>query len=97
MATSNTNQTSDASAPAHQHSEFELRRAAFVGDIGEIGNEFSSVEALWSQFETVMGRSEEETSNGANNHNHDHDHNSSSDPTAGGNANHEGEAGAPER
>ncbi|KAH0846567.1 hypothetical protein FOPE_12641 [Fonsecaea pedrosoi] len=22
----------------------------------EIGNEFSSVEALWSQFETVMGR-----------------------------------------
>ncbi|KAK5065085.1 hypothetical protein LTR84_000921 [Exophiala bonariae] len=25
----------------------------------EIGNEFSSVEALWSQFESVMGRDEE--------------------------------------
>lgn len=30
----------------------------------EIGNEFASVEALWSQFETVMGRTEEEA--GAN-------------------------------
>ncbi|OQU99647.1 hypothetical protein CLAIMM_05254 [Cladophialophora immunda] len=63
---------------SHQPSEFEVRRAALVGEIGEsleqvlaqmnalnrslegiieIGNEFSSVEALWSQFETVMGRS----------------------------------------
>jgi DASH complex subunit DAD1 len=25
----------------------------------EIGNEFASVEALWSQFETVMGRNED--------------------------------------
>ncbi len=32
----------------------------------QIGNEFSSVEALWSQFETVMGRPEEEGANGAN-------------------------------
>jgi DASH complex subunit DAD1 len=30
----------------------------------EIGNEFASVEALWSQFETVMGRTEEEGANG---------------------------------
>ncbi|KAJ9647526.1 uncharacterized protein PV06_00238 [Exophiala oligosperma] len=28
----------------------------------EIGNEFSSVEALWSQFETVMGRGDEDES-----------------------------------
>ncbi|EXJ80319.1 hypothetical protein A1O1_08462 [Capronia coronata CBS 617.96] len=64
----------------HESSEFEIRRAAFVGEIGEsleqvlvqinalnrslegiieIGNEFSSVEALWSQFETVMGREDD--------------------------------------
>jgi len=70
------NPPSDASQP----SEFEVRRAALIGDIGEsleqvlsqinalnrslegiieIGNEFSSVEALWSQFETVMGRGNE--------------------------------------
>ncbi|KAI1626588.1 DASH complex subunit Dad1-domain-containing protein [Exophiala viscosa] len=75
MATLN-NHGSDAS----QSSEFEQRRAALVGDIGEsleqvlthinalnrslegiieIGNEFASVEALWSQFETVMGRENE--------------------------------------
>ena len=30
----------------------------------EIGNEFANVEALWSQFETVMGKAEEEA--GAN-------------------------------
>ncbi|KIW16897.1 hypothetical protein PV08_04087 [Exophiala spinifera] len=29
----------------------------------EIGNEFASVEALWSQFETVMGREEEVAQN----------------------------------
>ncbi|KIW71286.1 hypothetical protein PV04_03469 [Phialophora macrospora] len=102
MATSNSNIATDAaaSAPTQQHSEFGLRRAALVGEIGEsleqvlaqinalnrslegiieIGNEFSSVEALWSQFETVMGRSDVEASNGTNNHNHA--------------ANHEGEAG----
>ncbi|KAL4894985.1 DASH complex subunit Dad1-domain-containing protein [Aspergillus ambiguus] len=28
-----------------------------------VGNEFSSVEALWSQFENFMGRSEEDTAN----------------------------------
>lgn len=65
----------------HQPTEFEMRRAALVGEIGdslesvltqvnalnrslesiiEIGNEFASVEALWSQFETVMGKTEEE-------------------------------------
>ncbi|KAK5082962.1 Dolichyl-diphosphooligosaccharide-protein glycosyltransferase subunit dad1 [Lithohypha guttulata] len=62
--------------PARQPSEFEIRRAELVGQIGdsleqvltqinalnrslegiiEIGNEFSQVEALWSQFEDVMG------------------------------------------
>ena len=66
-------------ASTHQPAEFELRRAALVGQIGEsleqvlqqmnalnrslegiieIGNEFASVEALWSQFETVMGKHE---------------------------------------
>jgi len=75
MATTN-NHSADASQP----SEFELRRAALVSEIGEsleqvlahvnalnrnlegiieIGNEFSSVEALWSQFETVMGRDDQ--------------------------------------
>ncbi|ETI23307.1 hypothetical protein G647_05107 [Cladophialophora carrionii CBS 160.54] len=63
----------------------------------EIGNEFSSVEALWSQFETVMGRSEEENPNGANNHDHNHNHNHASDPTGGGSANHQAEAGGSER
>ncbi|GIJ86340.1 hypothetical protein Asppvi_005227 [Aspergillus pseudoviridinutans] len=29
-----------------------------------VGNEFSSVEALWSQFENFMGRSEESEQNG---------------------------------
>jgi len=62
-------------------SEFEMRRAALVGEIGdsleqvlaqinalnrslegiiEIGNEFASVEALWSQFETVMDKENED-------------------------------------
>ncbi|EXJ72106.1 uncharacterized protein A1O5_04610 [Cladophialophora psammophila CBS 110553] len=83
--------TDEAQSQSHQPSEFELRRAALIGEIGEsleqvltqmnalnrslegiieIGNEFSSVEALWSQFETVMGRSpagdENDTSNNNN-------------------------------
>jgi DASH complex subunit DAD1 len=29
-----------------------------------VGNEFSSVEALWSQFEGVMGKNEEESKQG---------------------------------
>ncbi|KAK5077097.1 Dolichyl-diphosphooligosaccharide-protein glycosyltransferase subunit dad1 [Lithohypha guttulata] len=41
--------------PARQPSEFEIRRAELVGQIGDIGNEFSQVEGLWSQFEDVMG------------------------------------------
>ncbi|KAK5091784.1 Dolichyl-diphosphooligosaccharide-protein glycosyltransferase subunit dad1 [Exophiala xenobiotica] len=68
-------------------SEFEIRRAELVGQIGdsleqvltqinalnrslegiiEIGNEFAQVEALWSQFENVMGNgqpAEEESRN----------------------------------
>jgi DASH complex subunit DAD1 len=31
-----------------------------VADSQQIGNEFASVEALWSQFETVMGRENED-------------------------------------
>jgi len=78
--------TTNGSADASQPSEFELRRAALVGEIGEsleqvlaqinalnrslegiieIGNEFSSVEALWSQFETVMGREDEPPAQGS--------------------------------
>ncbi|KAJ4516678.1 Dolichyl-diphosphooligosaccharide-protein glycosyltransferase subunit dad1 [Exophiala dermatitidis] len=30
----------------------------------QIGNEFSSVESLWSQFEKVMGRDQEENAHG---------------------------------
>ncbi|KAH7321097.1 DASH complex subunit Dad1-domain-containing protein [Stachybotrys elegans] len=30
-----------------------------------VGNEFSSVEALWSQFENVMGKQEEQAEHGA--------------------------------
>jgi len=111
MSTSNNNHTTTDALTTHQPSEFELRRAALVGEIGEsleqvltqintlnrnlegiieIGNEFSSVEALWSQFETVMGRPDEEGTNGANNNGVD---------AAGGNADakHEGEAGRVER
>lgn len=104
MATANNIPAADASG-AHQPTEFELRRAALVNEIGEsleqvltqlnalnrslegiieIGSEFSSVEALWSQFETVMGRAEE-NANGASNNTND---------TANANANHEGEASA---
>ncbi|OAP57055.1 hypothetical protein AYL99_09168 [Fonsecaea erecta] len=91
MATSqnNTRSSTAESQSHHQPSEFELRRAGLVGEIGEsleqvlaqinalnrslegiieIGNEFSSVEALWSQFETVMGRSASDE-NDANNNN----------------------------
>lgn len=42
----------------HFPTEFETRRAELVEVIGDIGNEFSAVEALWSQFETVMGSTE---------------------------------------
>ncbi|KAJ5782667.1 hypothetical protein N7457_004441 [Penicillium paradoxum] len=31
-----------------------------------VGNEFGSVEALWSQFENFMGRAEEEAEEGGN-------------------------------
>ena len=32
----------------------------FANDSAQVGNEFSNVEALWSQFENFMGRPEEE-------------------------------------
>ncbi|KAK4067933.1 hypothetical protein Trihar35433_6493 [Trichoderma harzianum] len=44
---------------ASSRAYFEQQREALVGDIAEVGNEFSSVEALWSQFENVMGKDEE--------------------------------------
>lgn len=65
----------------HEPTEFEVRRAELVGQIGdsleqvltqinafnrslegiiEIGNGFGSVEALWSQFETVLGQQTED-------------------------------------
>lgn len=77
--------TNGQSVSTQQPTEFELRRAALVGEIGdsletvltqinalnrslegiiEIGNEFASVEALWSQFEGMMGRSEEQEADG---------------------------------
>jgi DASH complex subunit DAD1 len=31
-----------------------------IANLGQVGNEFGSVEALWSQFENFMGRPEEE-------------------------------------
>ncbi|CAI7651806.1 unnamed protein product [Penicillium bialowiezense] len=41
---------------------FEQQREELVREIAvnQVGNEFSSVEALWSQFENFMGRPEEE-------------------------------------
>ncbi|PLN86908.1 hypothetical protein BDW42DRAFT_189825 [Aspergillus taichungensis] len=39
---------------------FEQQREDLVREIAVVGNEFGSVEALWSQFENFMGRPEEE-------------------------------------
>jgi DASH complex subunit DAD1 len=39
----------------------------------QVGNEFSSVEALWSQFENFMGRSEENEQNGTRQGEEQHD------------------------
>ncbi|EEP75493.1 predicted protein [Uncinocarpus reesii 1704] len=39
-------------------SYFEQQRAELLREISLVGNEFSSVEALWSQFETVMAKDE---------------------------------------
>ncbi|KAJ2965412.1 hypothetical protein NQ176_g10630 [Zarea fungicola] len=39
-------------------SYFEQQREAILGEIAMVGNEFSSVETLWSQFENVMGNDE---------------------------------------
>ena len=38
---------------------FAWDRNCLLNRPGQIGNEFASVEALWSQFETVMGRGNE--------------------------------------
>ena len=37
----------------------------------QVGNEFGSVEALWSQFENFMGRPEGENADGRPNEGHD--------------------------
>ncbi|GJP93855.1 hypothetical protein AlacWU_06754 [Aspergillus niger] len=43
---------------------FEQQRAELVREIAVVGNEFGSVEALWSQFENFMGRPGEENEAG---------------------------------
>ncbi|RJE22013.1 DASH complex subunit Dad1 [Aspergillus sclerotialis] len=40
-----------------------------------VGNEFGSVEALWSQFENFMGRPEDENGNGDGKANEGHEEN----------------------
>ncbi|KAM0465073.1 hypothetical protein ACHAPV_002068 [Trichoderma viride] len=47
---------------------FEQQREVLVGDIAEVGNEFSSVEALWSQFENVMAKDEDGNNKAAAEH-----------------------------
>ncbi|KAM0170256.1 hypothetical protein ACHAPF_009239 [Botrytis cinerea] len=39
-----------------EKSYFEQQREILLGEIAIVGNEFSSVEALWSQFENVMAK-----------------------------------------
>ncbi|TGO10368.1 hypothetical protein BTUL_0137g00250 [Botrytis tulipae] len=39
-----------------EKSYFEQQREIILGEIAIVGNEFSSVEALWSQFENVMAK-----------------------------------------
>ena len=54
----------------------------------QIGNEFSSVEALWSQFENVMSRPEEENGNSHSNNN------GNSNGAHAANINHQGDPGS---
>ncbi|KAI9640622.1 Dolichyl-diphosphooligosaccharide-protein glycosyltransferase subunit dad1 [Ciborinia camelliae] len=44
---------------AAEKSYFEQQREILLGEIAVVGNEFSSVEALWSQFENVMAKEPE--------------------------------------
>ena len=39
--------------------EFEACLSASVADLRQVGNEFSQVEGLWSQFENVMAKEPE--------------------------------------
>ncbi|KAK3941694.1 hypothetical protein QBC46DRAFT_91101 [Diplogelasinospora grovesii] len=39
---------------------FEQQRELLIGEIAMVGNDFSSVEALWSQFESVMAKPEDQ-------------------------------------
>ncbi|KAF7531052.1 hypothetical protein G7054_g9225 [Neopestalotiopsis clavispora] len=48
---------------AREKTYFEMQREALIGEIAMVGNEFSSVEALWSQFENVMAKEPEEEGN----------------------------------
>ncbi|KUL83310.1 hypothetical protein ZTR_11335 [Talaromyces verruculosus] len=50
--------STSTSSPNNPRSEFESQRAELVREIALVGNEFSSVEALWSQFENFMGAEE---------------------------------------
>ncbi|KAG5949861.1 hypothetical protein E4U53_005692 [Claviceps sorghi] len=42
--------------PDPERTFFASQREALLSDIALMGNDFSSVEALWSQFETVMAK-----------------------------------------
>ncbi|KAI9703828.1 MAG: hypothetical protein M1836_007598 [Candelina mexicana] len=51
--------TSTSTALPSEKTYFEQQRDALVGEIAIVGNEFGSVEALWSQFENVMAKDPE--------------------------------------
>ncbi|ESZ92027.1 aldehyde dehydrogenase [Sclerotinia borealis F-4128] len=58
----NTRPPNTSHSHSHSHppekSYFEQQRGILLGEIAIVGNEFSSVEALWSQFENVMAKDE---------------------------------------
>ncbi|KAI9761459.1 MAG: hypothetical protein M1835_008174 [Candelina submexicana] len=53
-----TNASTSTTLPSEK-TYFEQQRDALVGEIAIVGNEFGSVEALWSQFENVMAKDPE--------------------------------------
>ncbi|KAM3066121.1 Dolichyl-diphosphooligosaccharide-protein glycosyltransferase subunit dad1 [Clarireedia jacksonii] len=50
--------------PGAEKSYFEQQREILLSEIAAVGNEFSSVEALWSQFENVMAKEPESGEDG---------------------------------
>ncbi|KAM0463528.1 hypothetical protein ACHAO4_000245 [Trichoderma viride] len=67
MDTRNTTSGSNSNSSSSR-AYFEQQREVLVGDIAEVGNEFSSVEALWSQFENVMAKDEDGNNKAAAEH-----------------------------